>query len=100
MHTRLRRERLARGMTLRELAAEIGGVTHANLAFLERGKTRSPRPGLRLRMERYFRLPIEVLLMPDPGHANGSPEAAVQEFATTSPTVPTATGGTDGLHGS
>lgn len=96
MHARLRRERLARGLTLRELAEEIGGVTHANIAFLERGETRSPRPGLRLRLERYFRLPIEVLLMPDQND-NERPEGRPSTGVATTSTPPAKkVGGHDG----
>jgi transcriptional regulator with XRE-family HTH domain len=76
--TRLHRERLARGLTLRELASEVGGVTYSGLAYLERGQVKNPRPGLRLRLERYFRLPVEVLLMDEPENANSGPKPAAQ----------------------
>lgn len=73
--TRLRRERLARGLTQRELAAKIGGgCTYAAMSYLERGDVTNPRPGLRLRLETFFQLPLEVLLMPEPPKRKRAPK--------------------------
>jgi transcriptional regulator with XRE-family HTH domain len=81
MTTHLRRERLARGLTLRELAFVLD-CSHSAIFYLEKkGRATTPRPGLRLRLERYFGLPVEVLLAPD--NENGpAPRSRAAEFAT------------------
>lgn len=87
--TRLRAERLSRGLTLRELAPLVG-TTFQNLAYLERGETKNPRPGLRFRLEKFFGLPVEALTAPlsdnrsDPADESTGP----LEFATTRSTHP------------
>lgn len=62
MTRRLKRERLARGMTLRELGEAVQ-CSHAAISYLEHGQSSEPRPGLRARLEQFMKLPIATLMI-------------------------------------
>lgn len=95
MTTVLKRMRLARGQSCRQLGEEVG-VSHATIHRLETGFTRGGRPETRARLAAVLGVPIEVLLMPEPGHGKTGPKPGL-EVATTLTTTPTpgAVGGGD-----
>ena len=81
MTTVLRRARLGRGLTLRELAAEVG-CSHSAIFHMEKGHVARPNPGLALRIEHYFGVPVEVLMQPLPENANSGPKPAAHVATT------------------
>lgn len=58
---KLRRLRMQQGLTLKELATELGYKTHAYLSELESGR-KLPTAGLVLRVARFFDVPTDELL--------------------------------------
>lgn len=89
--TLLRRLRLERGMSARDLAARCG-VSHPTILAYENGRTRRGRPRNRARLAAVMGLPIDMLLMPDP-NADGRAEARPSEVATTRDAHPATTEG-------
>jgi len=86
MTTLLRRMRLARGQSCRQLGEEAG-VSHATIHRLETGFTKAGRPSTRARLAAVLGVPIEVLLMPDPEHGKTGPKPGL-EVATTMTATP------------
>ena len=84
MTTLLRRLRLERGHSARELAAEVG-CTHPVILRIEHGGA-SPRPRTRAALERALGVPFDVLLLDD---TKGAP--APSTAAPTGSVAPTTT---------
>jgi transcriptional regulator with XRE-family HTH domain len=63
MSTALHRLRLARGQSLRQLAADVG-LSYQTLARIERGEAVCPHPRTRVVLEQAFELPFDVLTAP------------------------------------
>jgi transcriptional regulator with XRE-family HTH domain len=83
MTTALYRLRMSRGLSLRQLAREVG-CAHETLRRIEQCRAKEPWPRTRVALERYFGLPFDVLAMPT--NANGDAPtrdaAAVTTIAT------------------
>ena len=80
MTTAIRPLRLARGQSLRQLAADVG-VSYETIRRIEHGRT-GVHPSTRVALERTFGLPFEVLTAPI--NANGAPkDAAAKKPVTT-----------------
>jgi transcriptional regulator with XRE-family HTH domain len=65
VYTQLRTIRYERGLTQRQVAADLD-ITQATVYLWEKGVTARPRPALAKRLADYFGVPIEVLLAPAP----------------------------------
>lgn len=87
MTTALRSVRLARGQSLRQLAADVG-ISYETLRRMEDGRTTQPYPSTRVALERALGVPVDVLLTPtndnapvreDEGAENGPTTAKQQE---------------------
>jgi len=59
--SKLRRLRKSKGITLKELAHDLGYSTHSYLSEVESGR-KIPTAGLILKVSRYFDVPTDILM--------------------------------------
>lgn len=81
MTTALNRLRLARGQSLRQLAADVG-CSYETIRRLERGHTTEAFPSTRVALERVLGVPYEVLIAPLNDNGDARQNVAVTAVTT------------------
>ena len=82
MTTALHRLRLARGQSLRQLAADVG-CSYETIRRVENGRAVDPRPSTRTALERALGVPFDVLNLSVDANGDASQEDAAAVTVTT-----------------